>query len=385
MISPKLHRRPGSGTALAALRRLRPARVAYAVVVGVQLPVLIALGLLIPQRMGLLALIPAVALSHALLLSASSPFALQPRGRIHLYLGIWPALAWWSACAAFVVLSPFALLTSWALGWRIEACFGAVGGLSVITGVRSVWRNPAVHRVELRFRDLPPALDGYRIGQISDIHCGPFAPEGRVADWVRRLNALGADLIAVTGDLVVSGASHVAAVSRALGGLRAPDGVFAVMGNHDYFGAGELMVDALRGAGLTVLRNESVPIHRGDTALIVAGVDDTWTGRCDPQLALRGRRDGCFLLLLAHDPGVFDQVAQLGVPLTLSGHTHGGQIGVPLLSRRFNLARLIERYTAGLYEKGGSLLYVNRGAGTTGPPIRIGVRAELTLITLRRA
>src|SRR6185295_6533892 len=102
-----------------------------------------------------------------------------------------------------------------------------------VVGARAIRRTPRVIPTRLPFPDLPAAFDGYRIAQISDIHCGTVAPESRVADWVRRVNALQADLVVVTGDLVASGDSHVPAVSRALGGLRAKDGVYACMGNHD--------------------------------------------------------------------------------------------------------------------------------------------------------
>lgn len=374
----------GSGTALTALRGLRSSTVATAVVLLVQGPALLALALLVPHGLGWLALLPAAGLSHALLVAAASPFSFQPRGRIHLYLGIWPGLVWWTACATFFLLAPVVLLVSWLLQLPIAPGLAAAGAFGALVGVRGVWRSPQVCNVPLRFPELPPALDGYRIAQISDIHCGPFAPEERVLDWVQRVNALRPDLIVVTGDLIVSGASHIGAVARALSELRAPDGVFVVMGNHDYFGAGEILARALQDAGLRLLLNESEPVRRGDATLLVAGVDDTWTGRSDPERALLRREPGAFPILLAHDPDLFPHAARLGVPLMLSGHTHGGQIGVPFWSRRFNLARLIAHYTSGLYQMGSSFLYVNRGIGTTGPPLRIGARAEISVFTLHR-
>lgn len=378
-------RRPGSGTALAGLRPLRSVQAATAVVLGAQVPAIVTLGVLVPHGLGLLVVLPAAALSRALLSAAASPFALQPRSRAHLYFGIWPALGWWAACACYLLLAPLALLCAWLLKLQAAPCLAAVGAISAFAGVRAIWRTPAIYRIKPRFPALPPALAGYRIAQISDIHCGTFAPEERVRDWVRRVNALQPDLIAVTGDLIASGATHIAAVARALGELRAPDGVFVVMGNHDYFGAGDVLVDALTRAGLRVLRNAAVPIRRGDATLLVAGVDDTWTGRCDPEQALATRRPDTFTLLLAHDPDVFPVAARLGVALTLSGHTHGGQVGIPFFAKYVNLAQLVSRYTAGMYRQGESLLYVNRGAGTTGPPIRIGVRSEISLFTLRTA
>jgi len=384
MSIPQARRRRGSGTALLALRRLRHTNIATAVVVGVQVPALLTSAILVPHGLGLLALPVAVALSHALLSAAASPYSLQPRSRAHLYLGIWPSLVFWAACLAFIAFGPLALVMGWLLRLPASVSLGTSGLLCLALGLRAVWRTPAVHRVTLHFPQLPPALDGYRISQISDIHCSAFAPEERVRDWVRRVNALQADLIAVTGDLIGSGPSHIPAVARALAGLRAPDGAFAVMGNHDYFGAGEELARALKDARLRLLRNAAAEVRRGDATLLVVGVDDTWTGRSDLAGALGRRPAGAFAVLLAHDPDLFEQAASLEVPLTLSGHTHGGQLAVPFLSRRLNLARLVTRYTAGLYRKGRSFLYVNRGAGTTGPPIRIGARAEISLFTLRR-
>lgn len=383
MRSGKPRRRPGSGTALAGLRPLRSVQAATAVVLGAQVPAIVTLALYVPHGLWLLVVLPAAALSRALLAAAASPFALQPRSRAHLYFGIWPALGWWAACASYLLLLPLALLVAWLLKLPTVWCLAAAGAVSAFAGVRAIWRTPATYRIRPRFPNLPPALDGYRIAQISDIHCGTFAPEERVRDWVRRVNRLCPDLIAVTGDLIASGATHVAAVARALGELRAPDGVFVVMGNHDYFGAGEILVDALTRAGLRVLRNAAVPIRRGDATLLVAGVDDTWTGRCDPEQALAQHRPDTLTLLLAHDPDILPTAARLGVDLMLSGHTHGGQVGVPFFAKYINLAQLVSKYTAGMYRQGNTLLYVNRGAGTTGPPIRIGVRAEISLFTLR--
>jgi predicted MPP superfamily phosphohydrolase len=206
--------------------------------------------------------------------------------------------------------------------------------------------------------------------------------EERVTEWVKRVNKLDVDLVAVTGDLITSGDAHVAGVARALGGLRAREGVYACMGNHDYFTDGESLLHALERNGLTVLRNHGVALPRG---LFVSGVDDTWTRRDDVPRALAGRPPGAPTVLLAHDPNLFPLAVEHGVELTLSGHTHGGQLAVPGLSRRLNLARLITRFTAGLYQVGRSTLYVNRGAGTTGPPVRLGARAEIALLTLRAA
>jgi predicted MPP superfamily phosphohydrolase len=206
-----------------------------------------------------------------------------------------------------------------------------------------------------------------------------------VRAWVARINALGPDLVAVTGDLIATGSEYVPAVSDALGGLRARDGVFACMGNHDYFTDGEAFARALSRAGLEVLRNRGQSIERDGQRLYVAGADDTWTSRADVPAALDARPPEAATLLLAHDPMLFPEAAAAGVELTLSGHTHGGQFAIPVFHRRLNLARFTSLFTVGLYRAGRSILHVSRGAGTTGPPIRLGAPAEISLLTLRAA
>ncbi len=293
------------------------------------------------------------------------------------------ALGWWSACLVFdVLLLPASLAVR--AGLPEAGVWAVAGGVALVMGADAVLSGPRLRHRVVRVADLPAALDGYRIGQISDVHCGPNIPEQRVASWVARLNALGLDLVAVTGDLITHGSSHVEAVARALGGLRARDGVFACMGNHDYFTDGDAFAQTLEDKGLTVLRNRGVVVERDGARLYVAGVDDTWTSRDDLKGALAQRPPGVPTVLLAHDPDLFPQAHALSVELTLSGHTHGGQIAVPGV-RRLSLARLMTRWTAGMYRDGRSWLYVNRGAGTTGPPVRLGAPAELAVITLRRA
>lgn len=293
------------------------------------------------------------------------------------------ALGWWAACLVFDLLMLPATLAVRA-GVPMGVAWGLAGAIALILGADAVLGRPRLRKQVVRVEGLSPELEGYRIGQISDVHCGPHVPEERVSSWVSRLNELELDLVAVTGDLITHGSSHVEAVARALGGLRAKDGAFACMGNHDYFTDGEQIVRALERQGLTVLRNRGVVVERGGARLYVAGVDDTWTSRDDMERALRQRPEGAPTVLLAHDPNLFPQAQARDVELTLSGHTHGGQLGVPGV-RRLSLARVMTRWTAGLYRQGRSWLYVNRGVGTTGPPVRLGAPAELAVITLRRA
>jgi predicted MPP superfamily phosphohydrolase len=314
----------------------------------------------------------------------SIPYLRQLRTPWHVEgrpLVMYAALIWWSSCFVFGLL----LLPAWLatrLGAPGDSAYLVAGMLAAWNGIDAVRRRPRLRKRVVRIAGLPMALDGYRIGQLSDVHCGPHTPAERVAQWVEQLNDLDLDLMTITGDLITSGSSYVAAVARALGELRARDGVFACMGNHDYFTDGEHLVRELSRAGLVVLRNRGVVVERDGAQLYVAGVDDTWTARHDVAQALAGRPRDVPTVLLAHDPNLFAEASAHSVELTLSGHTHGGQLAIPGL-RHLSLARFITEFTAGLYRRGRSWLYVNRGAGTTGPPVRIGAPAELAVLILR--
>jgi predicted MPP superfamily phosphohydrolase len=305
--------------------------------------------------------------------------------RARLYLILWPFFVYWTAAMFFALVAPLALGVAAIAGAATNtALAAALGVTALVTAAAFSHRTRIVHR-DVAIPTLPEAFDGYRIVQLSDLHCGPFASGRRVEAWVAAANRLEADLVAVTGDLIASGATFVPVVARALGALRGRDGVFACMGNHDYFTEGESMATALTDNGLAVLRNRGVAIERGGERLYVAGVDDTWTGRDDLDETLAGRPAGAPTVLLAHDPALFPDAAVRGVELTLSGHTHGGQLGVPFFARRWNLARVMTRFASGFYREGASTLYVNHGLGTTGVPIRWLVAPEIAVLTLRRA
>jgi hypothetical protein len=238
---------------------------------------------------------------------------------------------------------------------------------------------------EVRLPGLDARLDGLRVAHLSDLHVGTMTPKSSAMAWVRAANERAADLAVVTGDMVTSGTDYHEDIAEAVGALRAKMGVFVSMGNHDYFGEGEPLVSMLRKAGVKVLRNEGQVLERGGAPLWLAAIDDTWTRRDDLERAMRGRPDGATAVLLAHDPQSFDAAADAGADLVLSGHTHGGQIAVPFLYRRFSLATIAHRYNVELYRRGRSTLFVHPGLGTTGPPIRLGVAPEVTILVLRAA
>jgi len=240
-------------------------------------------------------------------------------------------------------------------------------------------------RVTIPIEGLDPKLDGYRIVQLSDLHIGALTPGWWARRWVDRANAEAPDAAVVTGDLVTSGTAFHEEIADVVGALRARDGVYCAMGNHDYFGEGEPLVSLLRARGPYVLRNEGRVIERDGARIFIAAIDDTWTKRADLTLALRERPADVPTVVLAHDPDRFPQIAREGVDLVLSGHTHGGQIAFPFLARWINASKLAHHFHIGLYEAGRSRLYVHPGLGTTGPPIRLGVAPAVVVLTLRAA
>ena len=252
---------------------------------------------------------------------------------------------------------------------------GVVAGLSAV-GVRNALGAVQVKELEVKLRGLPPALAGFRLVQISDVHVGALLRKDWVGHVVDRIRSLSPDLVAITGDLVDGSVDelreHVAPLSR----LEAKHGVFFSTGNHDHYSGADAWCAHLPTLGVQPLRNRRVEIAPG---LDLAGVEDP-SGAPDLTRALAGRDPSRALVLLAHQPRQFAEAARHGVGLTLSGHTHGGQIWP------FSwLVALAQPYLAGLHARGESQLYVSRGTGFWGPPMRVLAPAEITLIRLQPA
>jgi predicted MPP superfamily phosphohydrolase len=284
----------------------------------------------------------------------------------------WDLGAWALGAAAHAAERTVAVDTDARL--RARAVLLLAGGACLL-GLVQVLRGPRLRRLELRLPRWPAALDGYRIAQISDLHFGPILDRRFAKRIAARVNALEADLCAVTGDLVDGPVARVAAEVAPLAELRARDGVFFVTGNHDrYSGADEWVAEVER-LGWTALRNRSVELGPAEARFALAGVDDR---PADLERALGSVVSSSPVVLLAHDPRGFREAARAGVDLQLSGHTHGGQIWPFGL-----LVRLAVRFVAGLYREGESQLYVSSGTAFWGPPMRVGTRAEITLFTLR--
>jgi predicted MPP superfamily phosphohydrolase len=291
----------------------------------------------------------------------------------------------WGGALFALPLFVVALVAALLMGRSVlDAAVAAYGGGLYLSGwglwVRRRWVE--VRTIELPIPGLPEEFDGYRLAHLSDLHIGSYDPTSTGLRWAKMANALEPDLALVTGDLVTSGTKYYAAAAEVVAALRAKDGTFATLGNHDQWDD-KALTEELSRRGVRVLRNEWVGVERHGASLVIAGVDDLWTKKADLDKTLENRPENSTTVLLAHYPDFFPRVRERKVALTLSGHTHGGQFGVPFLARYLNLARAIGQRPRGLFREGQSVLCVNAGLGTTGPPIRLGIPPEIVLVVLR--
>lgn len=246
--------------------------------------------------------------------------------------------------------------------------------------------------VEIPIRNLPEALVGLRIAQISDIHYGDFLGRSHVEEVVHTTNELHADLIVITGDFVTSGGSKrtlhgaVAAepCAKVLAALHAPFGVLAVLGNHDVLSNPAFITKVLEANGIRVLRNESVPIERDGARLWLAGVDDVLGRGARVEETFRIVPKDEPVVALVHEPDFADVICKQRVDLQLSGHSHGGQVRIPFLGAPV-LPEMARKYPLGWYRVGDMQLYTNPGVGVIELPIRFACPPEITAFTLRRA
>ena len=303
----------------------------------------------------------------------------------------WPATVWMGF--AFIALMPLLVMEAGVFAFGIDATPGSPGAQARAIGVwswalvlsaialRSGLAGPRIERVAFEIEGWPAALDGYRIVQITDIHIGPLLDRRFAAALVERVAALDPDLVAVTGDLVDGPVKHLAPEVAPFAGLAARDGVYFVTGNHDHMSHAPTWVPHIASLGLRVLRNERVEIRDG--AFDLVGVDDYRSallggGDHDLDVALEGRDPTRPAVLLAHDPTTFKHARHHAIDLQISGHTHGGQIWP------FNaFVRLAVPWVAGSYRSGRAQLYVSRGTGFWGPPMRLFAPAEITQLELR--
>ncbi|WP_354397020.1 metallophosphoesterase [Variovorax sp. OAS795] len=319
------------------------------------------------------------------------------------------SMGWFSSMFVLTLVRDAGLLLAWlasALGglqvrwdmwlpWTALAVLAMATGSSLI-GFINARRTAGVKRVDVPIRGLPPALEGFTIAQLSDIHVGPTIRSAYIQRIVDAVNRLGADAIAITGDLVDGTVAELREHIAPLAGLRARHGTFVVTGNHEYYAGAHAWIDELRRLGLKVLLNEHVVLQtrnvRGaqndeelfESQLVLAGVTDYTAGHfdaaheSDPHLALFDAPPLVHTrVLLAHQPRSAPLAAQAGYQLQLSGHTHGGQF-FP-----WNLfVPMQQPFTAGLHRLHDMWIYVSRGTGYWGPPKRFGAPSEITLLTL---
>lgn len=256
--------------------------------------------------------------------------------------------------------------------------------LATIIGFIDARRRPRVVDVEVPLRDLPPALNGFTIAQISDVHMGATIKRPFLRGIVEIVNSLDVDLVAITGDLVDGSVEQLAAQVEPLSRLRARLGTYFVTGNHEYYSGAPAWIAELRRLGLHVLLNEHVVLKSCGASLLLAGVTDYSAHnfdpaqRSDPQAALAGASPGLRpRVLLAHQPRTAAAAADAGFDLQLSGHTHGGQFWP------WNFfVRLQQPFTAGLNRLGDLWVYTSRGSGYWGPPKRLGVPSEIARVRL---
>jgi predicted MPP superfamily phosphohydrolase len=293
---------------------------------------------------------------------------------------------------------------------------GAAPFAGAVYGFATERLNYRVRRIEIPIPNLPPTLDGMKIAQISDIHMSAFMSRAAVRRAVDMTNDLGSDLTVVTGDLITTSHDPIADCVEEVSRLHAPLGVWGCNGNHEiYADAEQLAGELFAQHGMKMLRQENAVLEYRGAKFNLIGVD------YQRERNLNGHRTQMLSnleplirrdlpnILLSHNPNSFDRAAELGVELSLAGHTHGGQIQVEILDHRLTPARFISDYIAGLFERpmfmpsgkvlvqaepdspagtpnpNASRLYVNRGLGTVGAPVRLGVPPEISLIVLRRA
>lgn len=240
----------------------------------------------------------------------------------------------------------------------------------------------SLERVEITLERLPKKLDGFKIVQLSDIHHSPFTGLEQIERVIKVANRLRPDMFMLTGDYVSHEREYIAPVAAALGRLKARFGTFACLGNHDHWTDAELVTHLFRGEGINMLVNEGIRVEARGSSFWLAGVDDYMVGKTDVAAALKGSFPDEMKLLLAHNPLIFREAVRSGIDLTLSGHTHGGQIKLRDEDKRILPRRKLK---AGLHRRKDSQVYITRGIGTVVVPMRYQCPPEISLLELRTA
>ena len=256
----------------------------------------------------------------------------------------------------------------------------ALGGYNYATKVEPKWL--IVERVNVPIKGLKSSLEGLKIVQLSDIHLHPHTQIDLVEKAVQIVNDIAPDLIALTGDYVLEMAESIFDLAPLLSQMNARFGIFSILGNHDLWTNAEAVQLGLEDAGLPVFVNEGLTLDIEGEPLYLAGLDDGWSGEPDLNAALEDCPADTPAIVLMHEPDFIGEIAQdPRVSLQLSGHTHGGQVRLPGIGP-LALPTYGRKYDIGLHKVNQTMLYVNRGLGVIGPPVRFNCRPEITEITL---
>ncbi len=268
-----------------------------------------------------------------------------------------------------------------ALGYGILGVgAGGLLGYGYTFHIEPEWLS--VERLNVPIKGLTSNFDGLRLVCLSDFHFEPYTQLDFIERVVERVNQLEPDLVCLLGDYVFTHAESINALAPVIARLTAKQGVYATLGNHDLWTNAETVKSGLEQQGIPVLFNQSVALDVGNDSLILAGLDDAWSGEPDLQAALAGAPQETPVILMLHEPDFADEMAQdARIALQLSGHSHGGQVRLPFYGAPF-LPRFARKYDQGLYLVGNMWLYVTRGVGVIGPPGRFSCRPEITEITL---
>jgi predicted MPP superfamily phosphohydrolase len=272
---------------------------------------------------------------------------------------------------SFLKKSTGTLIASTALLGTAGVCYGFAEAGDVRVVRRSV-----------RIPKLPRAFEGTTLAFLTDLHHGPYVNEAFVASVVRTTMALQPDLIVHGGDYILRDPKFIPPCFELLASLKAPLGVFGVLGNHDHYHEPELTQRAMKKAGIMELTNCGLWLQRGSGRLRLGGVDDLWRGEPTVEPALEGVKADDACILVCHNPDFAETLTDSRVGFMLSGHTHGGQVFVPGMQNPFIPSNYGDKYRAGLVEAPSTTVYVSRGLGQTGLPIRYNCPPELTLLTL---
>lgn len=262
----------------------------------------------------------------------------------------------------------------------LSATAAGLLGYGYVFHVEPEWLS--LERIDVPITDLPPAFNRFRIVCLSDFHYEPFTRLDFIHRVVRHVNALEPDLVCLLGDFVFAQAESINALAPVLAELTANRGVFAVLGNHDIWTNAELVRTGLESQGIPVLNNQSTALESDSGSIVLAGLDDGWSGEPDVARAMVGIPPDAPVILMLHEPDLADQIAEDDrVQLQISGHSHGGQVRLPYFGAPF-LPDYARKYSHGLYRVGAMWLYVTRGVGVIAPPGRFNCRPEITEITL---